>query len=249
MTNTGKDCFSTIDRRNILKFLVAGSTLAIPGWVYGRNSLWIPKDLPLTPQQTEGPFYPETSIEKQIFNDTDLRRRLGDHEFAKGQQCIVSGVIRNRKGRPIKDAIVEIWQACASGRYNHSQDRPNPGLLDNNFQFWGRSITDKDGKYSFITIVPGKYPGRTARHIHYRVDAPGYRRCTTQCYFSDFGNDNMRDGIYRSLNRKERELVTVEFHKPVAPKSNLRKMDVAKKKFKKGSLWTGRFDIVLGKSN
>lgn len=254
MNDKEKNFFSISDRRSILKFLAAGATLSIPGWVYGKNSIWVPEDLPLTPQQTAGPFYPETSIEKQIFNDTDLRRKLGDHEFAKGQQCVVNGVVQNRKAKPVKGAIVEIWQACSSGRYNHSQDKRNPGLLDNNFQFWGRAITDKNGKYSFKTIVPGKYPGRTARHIHYRVDAPGYRRCTTQCYFSDFGNDNMRDGIYRSLNRKERRLVTVEFHKPVTSlndstnKNSSKKKNFVTKKSKNENLWTGKFDIVLEKN-
>lgn len=225
--------FSVTERRNILKVLAAGATLAVPGWALGKNSIWIPEDLPLTPQQTEGPFYPETTIEEQLFNDTDLSRKLGDHEFARGQRCRIEGVVQDRKGRPVKGSVVEIWQACSSGRYNHSLDDRNPGLLDNNFQFWGRALTGEDGKYSFTTIVPGKYPGRTARHIHYRVDADGFRRCTTQCYFSDFGEDNLRDGIYQSLNRKERELVTVEFDKPTTESRQ------------NPEPWNGEFNIVM----
>ena len=116
-----------------------------------------------TPPETEGPFYPETSIEKQLFNDTDLIRKMGDHEAAKGQPTRVFGKVQDQSGRPIKGAIVEVWQACASGRYNHARDNNNPSLLDNNFQFWGRSITAGDGKYSFKTIIPGKYPGRNGR--------------------------------------------------------------------------------------
>ena len=240
--------YSISERRNILKIIAAGATLAVPGWVLGKNSIWTPEDLPLTPQQTEGPFYPETAIEKQLFNDNDLSRKLGDHEFAKGQQCVIEGVIQDRKGKPIKGSVVEIWQACSSGRYKHSLDDRNPGLLDNNFQFWGRAITGKDGKYSFTTIVPGKYPGRTARHIHYRVDADGFRRCSTQSYFSDFGEDNMRDGIYRSLDRKERGLVTVEFDKPTgtSQKQGSEKKSATNGQRKKASNpWRGTFNVVL----
>jgi protocatechuate 3,4-dioxygenase beta subunit len=224
-----------VGRRRFLQFLGAGTTLAFPGWALGKNSLWMPEELPVTPTQTEGPFYPETSIEKQLFSDTDLIQKLGGHEFAKGQQTTITGTVRDRSGRPLNGAVVEIWQACATGRYNHSRDNKNPSLLDNNFQFWGRAITAEDGKYSFKTIIPGKYPGRTGRHIHYRIDAGGFKRLSTQCYFSDFGEDNMRDGIYNRLTPKERKLVTVEFDKP--------KSDDGKSK-----PWSGKFDVVLAKS-
>lgn len=237
------------ERRRFLLALSAGATLLVPGWVLGKNNLWIPEDLPLTPQQTEGPFYPETTIDQQLYNDTDLSRKLAGHELAKGQPAIVDGVIKNQKGKPIKDAVVEVWQACATGRYNHKRDAQNPSLLDNNFQFWGRSITGEDGKYTFTTIIPGKYPGRTARHIHYRVDAAGYRRCSTQCYFSEFGEDNMRDGIYTSLDREERNSVTVEFEKPTGKKATQGKAKASRKGQEKIVVtpWRGAFDIVLGK--
>jgi len=261
---SSKALFSLVERRNVLKTLAAGAAFSIPGWVLGKGAIWVPEDLPLTPQQIEGPFYPEKSIEQQLYSDTDLSRKLGDHEMAKGQPCFVEGVVSDRKGRPIKGAVVEVWQACASGRYNHSRDDRNPGLLDNNFQFWGRAITGDDGKYGFTSIVPGKYPGRTARHIHFRVDADGYRRCTTQSYFSDFGEDNMRDGIYRSLGRAERELVTVEFDKPTKKekarsekegdeKADSKNRDTkakqknAKSVTKATNLWKGKFNIVMGR--
>lgn len=223
-------------RRQFLSALGAGATLALPGWALGSNSLWMPQELPVTPTQTEGPFYPETTIEQQLYNDTDLTRKLNSHELAKGKPATVNGIIKDRSGRPLKDSVVEVWQACSSGRYNHSADSRNPSLLDNNFQFWGRAITGEDGKYSFTTIIPGPYPGRTARHIHYRVDSPGHRRLSTQCYFSDFGDDNMRDGIYRSLAREERELVTIEFDKPRGEATETAKP------------WIGKFDMVLAKA-
>lgn len=201
-----------IRRRQFLSLLGAGATLAIPGWVLGQEGIL----LPVTPRQTEGPFYPETTIEKQMFSDTDLTRKLGDDAISLGQPANINGVVMNRKGEPLKDSIVEVWQACASGKYNHSGDDANDAKLDENFQFWGRAVTGADGAFSFTTIIPGMYPGRDARHIHFRVDSPGYRRLTTQCYFSNFGDDNMRDGIYRDLSRSERKLVTLEFEETVA---------------------------------
>ncbi len=222
-------------RRRFLQTLAAGTTLALPGWILAKNTIWVPQDLALTPMQTEGPFYPETTIEQQLYNDTDLTRKLDSHELAKGQMTVVSGVIQDQGGRPLAGAVVEAWQACATGRYNHTRDSENPSLLDNNFQFWGRVITGEDGRYAFQSIIPGKYPGRNGRHIHFRVDIDGFRRLSTQCYFDEFGEDNARDGIYLSLTREERSLVTVQLDKPENAEG------------KKPKPWNGTFDMVLAK--
>ncbi len=223
-----------VPRRLFLQTLAAGSTLTLPGWVLGKNALWVPEELPLTPVQTEGPFYPQPTIAQQLHHDNDLTRKLANHELAKGQLMAVSGVIRNQAGKPLAGASVEAWQACASGRYNHSSDKESTRLLDNNFQFWGRVITGTDGRYAFKSIIPGKYPGRTARHIHFRIDCDGYQRLSTQCYFDEFGEDNALDGIYRSLTPKERKLVTIEVNKPSDKKS--------------AQPWDGSFDMVLAKA-
>ncbi len=234
-----KSKFTLEQRRKVLQFLAAGATLTLPGWTMAGSIYKPTEDLAVTPQQTEGPFYPQPTIEQQVFNDTDLRRKLDNHALGQGQQCLVEGAIRDRKGKPLKESVVEIWQACASGRYHHKRDSKNTSLLDNNFQFWGRAITGDDGKYQFKTIVPGKYPGRTARHIHYRVDADGFKRCSTQCYFSDYGADNKIDGLYQRLDKKSREQLTVEFDKPAEsakPNSGTPA---------ESSIWKGKFDIVL----
>jgi protocatechuate 3,4-dioxygenase beta subunit len=224
---------TVLGRRHFIQALSGGLACTIPGWSMAANGLLMPTDdLPLTPAQTEGPFYPETAIEQQLFNDTDLSQKMAGHEFAKGQLVVVNGVVTDQRGKPLAGSIVEVWQACATGRYHHSRDESNPLLLDNNFQFWGRAITGEDGKYSFKTIIPGMYPGRTARHIHYRVDSPQQKRLVTQCYFSEFGNDNAKDGIYRQLDAKQREQVTVQLEKP---------SDVTQP-------WSGSFNIVTAKA-
>lgn len=216
-------------RRRFLGLLTAGAALTLPvGWVCAEDSkLWIPDDLPLTPSQTEGPFYPVPSIEQQLFNDTDLTRKLPEDELALGQLVHVNGVVMNQKGTPLKDAVVEIWQASSAGLYNHPDDSAEHPDLDQDFQFWGRFVTGAGGAYSFSTIIPGEYTGRTARHIHFRVDAPGYSRLTTQSYFSQYGDRNMKDGIYKRLNKQGREALTVEFENP------------------RDQAWQGAFNIVL----
>jgi protocatechuate 3,4-dioxygenase beta subunit len=219
-----------ISRRRMLQAITGGVSLALPGWVLAANNLWLPgEDLKITPTQAEGPFYPELEIHQQLFNDTDLVQKTEGHQWAQGQRLTLSGSVKTMKGSPVAGGVVEIWQACASGRYQHSRDKNVQALLDNNFQFWGRAITGAEGEYSFHTVIPGLYPGRRGRHIHFRVDGPGVKRLSSQCYFGEYGEDNAQDDLYQRLSVEERKLVTVELEKPA--ESQLP--------------WVGRFDIVL----
>jgi protocatechuate 3,4-dioxygenase beta subunit len=113
---------------------------------------------------------------------------------------------------PVPNALVEIWQACATGKYNHPGD-PNPAKLDPNFQYWGKAITDANGKYDFKTIIPGHYPASAnwerPPHIHYKVHALGFHELTTQLYFAGHPL-NDRDLILQDLKPAERELVLME---------------------------------------
>lgn len=217
-------------RRRFLSILSAGATLTLPvGWVCAEESnLWLPDDLPLTPSQVEGPFYPIPSIEQQLFNDTDLTRKLPEDELAEGQLVNINGVVMNAKGQPLNDAVVEIWQASSDGLYNHPDDSADDPELDQEFQYWGRFVTGAAGAYAFSTILPGEYTGRTARHIHFRIDAPGYKRLITQSYFSQYSARNMEDMLYRRLDKTGRDLLTVEFDNPA------------------DQAWQGTFNIVLG---
>jgi protocatechuate 3,4-dioxygenase beta subunit len=102
--------------------------------------------------------------------------------------------------------MVEIWQACQTGRYSHPGDDDNPAPLDPNFQYWGIAITDADGKYDFKTIVPGHYPAGEKwirpPHIHFKVHKLGIRELITQMYFA--GNQyNESDLILKNIPRNE----------------------------------------------
>lgn len=151
-----------------------------------------------TPPQMTGPYYPEPGRE---WEDEDLTRRRGVSDTARGTPMIVRGVVSGGAGcSPLANCLVEIWQADENGRYNHTGDTGSIPL-DPNFQYWGRMYTDAQGRYSFRTIKPGQYPGRTP-HIHFRVVAADGTSLVTQLYFADQARANSRDGIYRDLQAR-----------------------------------------------
>jgi protocatechuate 3,4-dioxygenase beta subunit len=169
-----------------------------------------------TPAQTEGPFYP---VKDQPDKDNDLTLVRGRTEHARGQVILVRGLVTDEECRPIERALVEIWQACASGRYNHPGD-DNPAPLDPDFQYWGRALTDGDGRYEFRTILPGAYPADTdwtrPPHIHFKVHRKGYHELTTQMYFEGEAL-NDRDRILMSLPAGDREAVIVRLEDVAEP--------------------------------
>ncbi len=161
---------------------------------------------PKTPKQPEGPFYP---VVGQSDKDTDLTRVVGQSAAAKGAIIYVTGSILDRLCVPISGASVEIWQACATGRYNHPGDES--GLeLDEHFQYWGIAHSDAAGNYGFKTILPGSYPAGNnwirPPHIHYKVAKLGFHELITQLYFE--GNPhNEKDLILQGLPAADRPKV------------------------------------------
>ncbi len=106
-----------------------------------------------------------------------------------GERIIVSGVVRDTEGKPLRDTLVEIWQANAAGRYLHRWDNW-PAPLDPNFSGAGRCVTDAAGRYSFTTIKPGPYPWGNhynawrPAHIHFSLLGRAFtQRLVTQMYF------------------------------------------------------------------
>lgn len=186
----------------------ASAVGAMLPWV-GRTT--VAQDLAQTPPQTSGPFYPVPEIAKQPHSDADLTRRATEGPLAEGELIEVRGTVVGIDGRPLSGAVVELWQACHSGRYQHQADS-NQAPLDPNFQYWARLVCDSQGAYRFQSIIPGKYPGRTP-HIHLRVLAEGFPELVTQMYFQQFGESNQKDGIYSRLSMQQKESVTVSFAK------------------------------------
>ena len=218
-----------MDRRNFtfkLAALYFGTAWA--------SRTWGADELLRTPTQTRGPFYPIPEIEKQSFFDVDLTRKNDASPLAEGEVVAIRGTVVDFSGKSLDRVFVEIWQACHSGRYSHPNDN-GASPLDPNFQYWGRMETGVDGLFSFKTILPGKYPGRTP-HIHFRVVAPRREILETQLYFQANEELNSKDGVYNSVPAKQRKSVTTA----------LENQAVDAKDPNSPKLPTGLFQIVLG---
>jgi len=108
---------------------------------------------------------------------------------AIGERISISGIVRDDDARPVRNALIEVWQANAAGRYRHRHDQ-HDAPLDPNFTGCGRMLTDGDGRYRLLTIKPGAYPWRNHHnawrpaHIHFSVFGAGLvSRLVTQMYF------------------------------------------------------------------
>lgn len=196
-----------LSRRKILGWSL-GTAVGSVGVTAGGRALAACQDL-LTPAQPEGPFYP---ISDQADKDNNLVYVKGRSKRAVGETLHMTGVVTNERCEPVSGALVEIWQACASGKYDHPGD-PNNAELDPDFQYWGRDVTNERGEYSFMTIVPGAYPAADdwirPSHIHMKVHRRGFRELTTQIYFKGF-EFNKSDRILQSLSPEERQRVIIE---------------------------------------
>lgn len=139
---------------------------------------------PRTLSELAGPVYGHERVGEL---DNDLTRQ---HEGEPlGERIIVTGRVLDRDGRPVRDSLIELWQANAAGRYTHAGDR-HPAPLDPNFSGAGRCVTDSEGRYRFVTVKPGAYPwGNHANawrpaHIHFSLFGRSFRsRLVTQMYF------------------------------------------------------------------
>ena len=119
--------------------------------------------------------------------DADLTRQHAGEPI--GERIIVSGRVLDEDRRPVRNTLVEIWQANSTGRYIHQRD-DHPAPLDPNFTGAGRTVTDDEGRYRFVTIKPGAYPWRNhpnawrPAHIHFSLFGQSFiSRLVTQMYF------------------------------------------------------------------
>ena len=165
-----------------------------------------------TASQTAGPYVHIGLIPKQAGFDifeNNFTNIMAD-ENTRGERIIIEGRVIDGTGTPLRDALLEIWQANADGRYNHELDRQNRGEIDANFRGWGRTGTDFDtAVYRFETIKPGVVTGRNGRdmapHVNFWIVARGINiGLNTRMYFGDEQNANEADPVLNLIEQAER---------------------------------------------
>jgi protocatechuate 3,4-dioxygenase beta subunit len=168
--------------------------------------------LPRSATELTGPMFGDDRVGEL---DHDLTRQHADEPL--GQRIIVQGRVLDGDGRPVRRSLVEVWQANAAGRYAHDVDH-HPAPLDPNFSGAGRTFTDDEGRYRFVTIRPGAYPWQNhpnawrPAHIHFSLFGRSFvQRLITQMYFP---GDPLfdQDPIFNSIpDPKVRERVISRF--------------------------------------
>lgn len=219
-----KSRIASLDRRNFIGKSIVGATALVGSQFFTRPGLFA-QEL-VTPSMTEGPFYPDRL---PLDTDNDLLVLNNSITPAVGQITHLTGKVMDRKGNPVRNARVEIWQVDNNGVYLHSKGGDR-NKLDKNFQGFGRFVTGLKAEYYFRTIKPVTYPGRTP-HIHFAVYVGDQKVLTTQCMVK--GNaQNAKDGLLKRIkDERARESLIVDFQPLEGSKI--------------GEL-TANFDIVLG---
>jgi protocatechuate 3,4-dioxygenase alpha subunit len=135
-----------------------------------------------TPGQTVGPFF-ALGLDRPEWADMTRGN-------PQGQRIVIEGQVLDGDGAPVPDALIELWQANAAGRYDHVEDTRTDKAIDANFHGYGRVATDSQGRFRVATIKPGPVPGRgntlQAPHINVAFFARGLlRQLHTRIYFAD----------------------------------------------------------------
>jgi protocatechuate 3,4-dioxygenase, alpha subunit len=169
--------------------------------------------LPETPSQTAGPYVHIGLIPRQAGFDI-FENNLGESMVGpetRGERVRVEGRIFDGTGALVRDALVEVWQANAAGRYAHPADRQEGKALDPAFRGWGRTGTDfQTGLWAFETVKPGPVGGRTghrpmAPHLNLWIAARGINLgLSTRMYFGDEEAANAADPVLNIIEQPER---------------------------------------------
>lgn len=128
---------------------------------------------------------------------------------AAGERIRVEGYVYDGTGAPLKDVLLEVWQANAAGVYASPED-PRSADVEDGFRGWGRVISDfNTGRYSFETVKPGAVPGRSGRmmapHLNLWIVSRGINiGLNTRMYFSDEAEANAADPVINLIEQEHR---------------------------------------------
>ena len=199
--------FGRSTRRDALRMIAGSVLLGGASTALAQASLRAPA-CTLTPDQTEGPYFVDEHLER-----SDVRANPATGALTPGVVLRLDlgvAAVDGTRCTPVRDALVDIWQCDALGRYSDVDSSRGSRFLR------GYQVTDTNGRVRFTTIFPGAYPGRTV-HIHFKVrrrDAARNAEFTSQFYFDDGLTDrvhgappyvtagrrrmrNAHDGLYR----------------------------------------------------
>ncbi len=159
-------------------------------------------ELGITPSQTAGPY----------LRIGLLRNLIGAEVVDPGdpRAIVIRGRLTDGAGDGVPDGMVEIWQADAAGRYRHPSDERDDVAVEDGFRGFGRSGTEDDGRFSFVTVKPGPVPwpegGLQAPHLVVTVFARGLlKHAVTRLYFPDEVEANDEDPVLSALSPGQRE--------------------------------------------
>lgn len=176
-------------RRNFIYLLIGGGLVAgayplISVLSQSRERLKNQHAFVPTPSNSLGPFYKKGAPRRENLREAN----------EPGTPLLVAGKVINTDGKPLSDAVIEVFHADNSGEYDMA-----------GFHLRGQIVPQPSGEYKFETIVPHGYGGRP-QHIHYVITAPGHRQLVTQLYFANdpfFGGDPGRNYSRDSLVNRE----------------------------------------------
>ncbi len=167
-----------------------------------------------TASQTIGPFF-HYALTPEAYGRPGIAGGVLASADTLGERVRIEGRVFDGEGRPMPDALVEIWQANAAGRYNHPADDREEAALDPGFRGFGRLGTDADGGFRFETVKPGPVPGRgntlQAPHINVILCARGMLdHAFTRIYFSDEAEANGNDPVLSTVEAGRRATLVAE---------------------------------------
>jgi len=167
-----------------------------------------------TPSQTVGPFF-AYGLTPEPYGRRGLATGAMAVLAVEGEHIHVTGRVLDGAGAPVPDAMVEIWQANAHGRYNHPADPRKGNRLDPSFRGFGRVSTDGAGGFLFHTVKPGPVPGPEGReqapHLNVVVFARGMlSHAYTRFYFADEREANAADPVLERVPAARRATLLAE---------------------------------------
>lgn len=191
-----------LDRRRLLRSLLLTTGGIVTSDIYAEA-------LTLTPRCTEGPYYPD---HLPLDQDNDLIQIKGDTHPSGGIVAELGGRLLNADGKPLKNHVIELWQADVNGCYIHSRGEQRGKKRDEHFQGYGTFTTNEKGEYRFRTIKPGLYTGRTI-HWHVAGKQGDKRLLTTQLCIAGVPQ-NDQDMVLNGIRDEAQRLSIIREFKP-----------------------------------